>query len=202
MTEHRLRFFRITNVMISPKRVASALRYLRLIASVMPLVVTPSQAQTHSCANSAVLGHWQGTMSREGADVSVAFDFVCVDAELRASFTSVPQRAMEYPFDSAKQIGNQVDLVLGGDTSFSGKVDDSELTGTFKHGDGSGIFRLKHIAGVQLPYTATDVVFKNGNITLSGSLYVPRGGGLHPVIVMLQASGPETRWGASRFWAD
>ena len=61
-------------------------------------------------------------MSREGADVSVAFDFVCADRELRASFTSMQQRAMEYPFDSAKQIGNQVELVLGGDTYLSGML--------------------------------------------------------------------------------
>jgi dienelactone hydrolase len=201
-TEHQPRFFRITNIMISPKRVASTLRHLLLIASLMPLVAASSHAQAGVCPNSAMIGHWQGTMTRESADVEIAFDFVCVDVELQASFTSMPQRAMEYPFDSATQIGNQVDLVLGGDTYFSGKVDDSEFTGTFKDGDGSGTFRLKHIAEVQLPYTATDVVFKNGSVTLSGSLYVPRGGGLHPAIVMLQGSGPETRWGANRFWAD
>ena len=141
-------------------------------------------------------------MSREGADVSVAFDFVCSEAELRGSFTSMPQRVMEYPFDSVQQTGNQIDLVLGGDTSFSCKVDHSQLTGTFRDEDGSGTVRLRHVAEVQLPYSATDVVFRNGNVTLSGSLYVPRGGGLHPAIVMLQGSGPEIRWGANRFWAD
>ncbi|MGD0048905.1 MAG: alpha/beta fold hydrolase [Bryobacteraceae bacterium] len=188
--------------MISPKRDARTLRRLLLVASLVFLVVTLSQAQTRVCPNSAAMGHWQGAMSREGADVSVAFDFVCADTELRASFTSLPQRAMEYPFDSVKQIGNRVDLVLGGDTHFSCKFDDSELTGTFKDEDGSGTVRLRRVAEVQLPYTAADVVFKNGDVTLSGSLYVPRGGGLHPAIVMLQGSGPETRWGANRFWAD
>jgi dipeptidyl aminopeptidase/acylaminoacyl peptidase len=141
-------------------------------------------------------------MSREGADVSVAFDFVCSGSELRGSFTSMPQRVMEYPFDSVKQTGNQIDLVLGGDTSFSCKIDDSELTGTFRDEDGSGTVRLRRVARVRLPYTASDVVFRNGNVALSGSLYVPRDGGLHPAIVMLQGSGPEIRWGANRFWAD
>jgi hypothetical protein len=41
-------------------------------------------------------------MTREGDDVSVFFDFACVDGELRASFTSMQQRAMEYPFDSVQ----------------------------------------------------------------------------------------------------
>jgi len=188
--------------MVSAKRVTSTLRHLSLLASLVLSMVTLSQAQIRTCPNSALIGHWQGTMSREGADVLVAFDFVCVDAELRASFTSMQQRAMEYPFDSAKQTGNQVDLVLGGDTYFSGVLKSSELAGTFKDGDGSGTFHLKHVADVQLPYSAKDVVFKNGDVTLSGSLYVPRGEGLHPAIVMLQGSGPETRWGANRFWAD
>jgi pimeloyl-ACP methyl ester carboxylesterase len=168
----------------------------------MPLAMMSSQAQTHGCQNSALTGHWQGAMTREGDDVSVFFDFACVDGELRASFTSMQQRAMEYPFDSVQQTGDQVDLVLGGDTSFSGKVDHSGLTGNFKDEDGAGTFRLERTAEAQFPYTATDVVFKNGDVTLSGSMYIPRGGGLHPAIVMLQGSGPETRWGANRFWAD
>jgi dipeptidyl aminopeptidase/acylaminoacyl peptidase len=112
------------------------------------------------------------------------------------------QRAMEYPFDSAKQTGNQVDLVLGGDTYLSGVLKSSELAGTFKDEEGSGTFQLSHAADVQPPYSAKDVVFKNADVTLSGSLYVPRGKRLHPAIVMLQGSGPETRWGANRFWAD
>src|SRR5208337_2314177 len=125
MTEPQPRFFRITNIMISPKRVPSTLRHILLIASLMPLAAASSHAQAGICPNSAMIGHWQGTMTREGADVEIAFDFVCADVGLQASFTSMPQRAMEYPFDSATRIGNQVDLVLGGDTYFSGKVDDS-----------------------------------------------------------------------------
>jgi hypothetical protein len=68
----------------------------------MPLAMMSSQAQTHGCQNSALTGHWQGAMTREGDDVSVFFDFACVDGELRASFTSMQQRAMEYPFDSVQ----------------------------------------------------------------------------------------------------
>jgi uncharacterized protein len=191
--------------LLSADRAASILRHLLLIsfiASLAALTVTPSRAQTRSCPNSALVGKWQGTMSRQGADVEVAIDFVCKDADLQASFTSLPQRAMEYPFDSAKQNGNQVDLVLGGDTNFSGQFDDQEFTGTFRDGDGSGNFHLEHIADQQLPYLESDVVFRNGDVTLSGSLFIPRGGGLHPAIVMLHGSGPETRWGANRFWAD
>jgi dienelactone hydrolase len=172
------------------------------IGSLAALATTPSSAQTRSCPNSTLAGKWQGTMSRQGASVAVTFDFVCRDADLQASFTSLPQRAMQYPFDSVKQNGNQVELVLGGDTDFSGQFDGRELSGTFKDGDGSGNFHLEHIADTQPPYSVSDVVFRNGDVALSGSLFIPHGDGLHPAIVMLHGSGPETRWGANRFWAD
>src|ERR1700674_3687805 len=74
------------NVMVSTKRVTSTLRHLPLLASVLFSMVTLSQSQIRACPNSALTGHWQGAMSREGADVSVSFDFVCVDAALRVSF--------------------------------------------------------------------------------------------------------------------
>src|SRR5205814_1142223 len=191
------------NGMISTKRVISTLRHLLLFLPCLVLSMTTlSQAQIRTCPNSTLIGNWQGTMSRQGADVAVAFDFVCADTDLQVSFTSLQQRAMEYPFDSAKQNGNQVDLVLGGDTNFSGTFDDRELSGTFKDGEGSGTFHLIRVGERQFPYSGSDVVFRNGDVTLSGSLYIPRGGGLYPAIVMLQGSGPETRWGANRFWAD
>ena len=191
------------NGMISTKGVTSTLRHLFLrLPGLVLSMATLSQAQVRTCPNSTLIGNWQGTMSRQGADVAVAFDFVCADTDLQVSFTSLQQRAMEYPFDSAKQNENQVDLMLGGDTNFLGKFDERELSGTFKDGDGSGTFHLIRVGDRQLPYSGSDVVFRNGDVTLSGSLYIPRGGGLYPAIVMLQGSGPETRWGANRFWAD
>jgi pimeloyl-ACP methyl ester carboxylesterase len=182
-------------------------RLLRLKGSLLAVTllfsaVSYSHAETFPCATSAIDGHWEGTMTRNMATIPVGFDFACVHSELTGSFTSLTQRAMEYPFDSAKQVGDQVDLVLGGELHLSGRIDHSRLAGTFKDEDGSGSYELKRTAKVKLPYSATDVVFHNGPVSLSGTLYVPRREGLHPAIVMLQGSGPETRWGANRFWAD
>src|SRR6266853_2512082 len=103
------------NGMISTKGVTSTLRHLFLFLPGLVLsMATLSQAQVRTCPNATLIGNWQGTMSRQGADVAFAFDFVCADTDLQVSFTSLQQRAMEYPFDSARQNGNQVDLMLCG----------------------------------------------------------------------------------------
>src|ERR1700732_1505639 len=101
------------------------------------LAVSYSHAATSRCAASAIAGHWEGTMTRSMAVIPIAFDFDCVHSELTGSFTSLTQRAMEYPFDSAKLVGDQVDLVLGGELYLSGRIDHSQLAGTFKNEDGS-----------------------------------------------------------------
>src|ERR1019366_2905761 len=185
--------------------ISSKLLHQNLSLLVMTLLFSAAlraNAETSPCAAARINGHWEGTMTRNMVDIPIAFDFACLHSELTGSFTSLTQRVMEYPFDAANQVGDEVELVLGGDTYLSGKIDDARLAGTFKDEEGLGTFALKHTAEIELPYTATDVVFHNGPVSLSGSLYVPRSKGLHPAIVMLQGSGPETRWGANRFWAD
>jgi len=89
--------------MESTKRSACTSLFLLLVAIlILPLAVMPSRAQIPGCQNSDLIGHGQGAMSLKGDDDSVGVDIVCVDGGLRASFTSMQQRAMEYPFDSVQ----------------------------------------------------------------------------------------------------
>jgi dienelactone hydrolase len=44
------------------------------------------------------------------------------------------------------------------------------------------------------PYTMEDVTFENGDITLSGTVLVPKSPGPHPGIVMVDGSGDAVRW--------
>jgi pimeloyl-ACP methyl ester carboxylesterase len=44
-----------------------------------------------------------------------------------------------------------------------------------------------------LPYTAEDVTFDNGDITLAGTLTLPEGDGLHPAVVLISGSGAQDR---------
>jgi pimeloyl-ACP methyl ester carboxylesterase len=45
----------------------------------------------------------------------------------------------------------------------------------------------------EIPYQVEEVTFSNGAITLSGTLTIPLADGLHPAVVLMTGSGPQTR---------
>ena len=67
---------------------------------------------------------------------------------------------------------------------------------------GKGDFTLHRTIAKNLPYDTADVTFRNGPVTLSGTLCIPHSPGRHAAVVLLQGSGGETRWGTNRFIAD
>ena len=50
-------------------------------------------------------------------------------------------------------------------------------------------------------YHEEEVRFRNGDVTLSGTLFIPSGKGPHPAVVFVHGDGPDTREGY-RFFAD
>jgi pimeloyl-ACP methyl ester carboxylesterase len=147
-------------------------------------------------------GHWEGSMTSQGAQLPVSFDFSQTDAGIEGRFTSPTQRAMDYPLDSVSIGGSSVRFILGGGTAFDGQVTAEVITGRFKGDDGSGSFALSKKEKPKLPYDVADVTFGNGDVRLSGTLVSPRTPGRHSAVVLLQGSGSETRWGTNRFAAD
>ncbi|MBI3972536.1 MAG: alpha/beta fold hydrolase [Chloroflexi bacterium] len=57
------------------------------------------------------------------------------------------------------------------------------------------------IPGARLPLRGEEVTFRNGDVTLAGTLLLPEGAGPHPAVVMIHGSGKQTRGGV-RLWAD
>jgi pimeloyl-ACP methyl ester carboxylesterase len=146
-------------------------------------------------------GHWQGSMERDGAVMTVRFDFQ-TGPGVTGRFTSESQRAMEYPLDKVEFSGSTVHWVLGGSLIFDGRVSAQGIDGTFQEGSAHGTFSLKRVPLEPAPYRREEITFRVGNAVLSGTLLRPQGAGQHPGIVFLHGSGPETRWGTSLFFAD
>jgi len=142
------------------------------------------------------------TEARAVLSVGVSFDR-SAGGEWSGRYSSETQAVLEYPFDSVTVSGTHVAVVLGGgDTTFAGQLAGDSISGTFKDSGGTGSFVFRRTTPPKYPYTSNDITFHNGNVRLAGSVYVPRTPGRHTAVVLLHGSGPETRWGTSRFIAD
>jgi len=168
-----------------------------IICTLSMLVATTAGAQLPKAD-----GNWQGVMERDGAPMTVRFDFQSGAGGVTGKFTSESQQAMEYPLDKVDFNGSTIHWVLGGSIIFDGAVSRDAIDGTFKEGSGSGTFSLRRVALGSPPYRREDITFRVGDVVLSGTLLRPKGTGLHPGIVFLHGSGTETRWGTPFFFAD
>ena len=153
-------------------------------------------------SQSELIGHWDGTMVREGARPEVSFDFTKSGSQLVGTFTSPSQQAMDYPLAAVTANGDMVHFVLGDSLVFDGKLGTNDITGTFTDDDAKGEFTFHRAVRTILPYDSVDITFNDGAVRLAGTLCIPRSSGRHPAIVILQGSGGETRWGTNRFIAD
>jgi uncharacterized protein len=167
---------------------------MRHAAALLALALVASGAQA-----ATLDGHWDGQMVEKGQSLSVSFGFT---AGGQGRFTSLTQRAMDYPLDETHQKGDRVGFTLGGGIVFDGTLSDSALAGTFKDDNGGGTFMLRRAAAPALPYDVQEVSFRNGDVVLKGTLCLPRMPGRRGAVVLVHGSGPETRWGTSRYIAD
>jgi hypothetical protein len=173
---------------------ASLLRVVAVILiSTFPCLAFGSEAE--------FIGHWEGAMVREGVPLEVSFDFKG-GPHPSGTFTSLSQRAMDYPLGEFAVQRDAVHFLLGDSLLFDGRVTANQIAGTFTDDSAKGDFRLRRTVAKPLPYDAVDVSFHNGAVTLSGTLCIPRTPGRHAAVVLLQGSGGETRWGTNRFIAD
>ncbi len=141
-------------------------------------------------------------MERQGATMTVRFDFRTDAGAVTGRFSSETQSAIEYPLDKVVYSPPLLHWKLGDSLIFEGVVSPQAITGTFLDGKEKGTFSLKPVRLVPPPYHREDVTFRNGSVVLSGTLLRPRTAGLHPGIVFLHGSGPQSRWGTPLFLAD
>lgn len=165
-----------------------------LLGCLLPLILAATAVHGQT-----LMGHWEGTESASGASLAVTFDF---DSDTAGRYSSAQQRAMDYPLDAVTLKGKAAHFVLGGDEAFDATLDGDTLSGTFKGDDAAGTFVLRRLAPPPLPFRVEPVSFANGGVRLAGTLVEPKGKGPFPAMVLLQGSGPESRWGTNRFIAD
>jgi pimeloyl-ACP methyl ester carboxylesterase len=157
-----------------------------------------------TAAQRTIEGHWEGTLIREGAKLPVSFDIAKDGDGLRVSFNSLTQRAIGIPVRNVSYKAPALHMELVGDTTtivFDGELNADTITGQFRENDGKGTFALRRVAPKPPSFREEEVSFRNKDVTLAGTLFLPLTGGPHPAVVFLHGAGPEGRY-ASRFLAE
>ena len=162
-------------------------------------------ASSAACA-SDLSGNWRGTWTKDGDALPVTATFAKSGDAYSGSFSSDALQVMDIPFAEASDVNGKVHLTLKGDqttTIFDGTESGDKIAGTFSDGGSSGTFELVRASLPSSAISARDVAFRNGDVTLAGTLLLPAGAGKHPAILFLQGSGPEGRfanhWLAEKF---
>jgi len=172
----------------------------RLLAAVL-LLVAPLPARA---AAAALGGTWEGRWERAGATLAASFTFTVSGTVWAGTFASDDLRVEGIPLTDVEHRPPHVRWRLVGDrttTIFDGTLAGDSLTGTFQEtGEPAGTFTLHRATAVPPRLREEAVTFRNGEVTLAGTILLPAGDGPHPGIVLLQGSGGEGRW-ANRFLA-
>ena len=168
-----------------------------------------------------ITGLWMGKLKVSGSELRIVFHLdQGDDGSLNASLDSPDQGAKGIPVSKVTFEGKQLRLEvasIGG--SYEGTVNEdfSRIEGTWRQGGGSFPLTLAPTDKVAepnrpqhpekpYPYAEEEVTFENtsANITLAGTLTLPRSGGPFPAVLLISGSGPqdrdETVFGHRPFW--
>jgi uncharacterized protein len=181
------------------------MRQLRFILILLLLSLVPGLARAADPA--AAGGHWEGEISLPNNQLlQIMIDLESADGAWKGTIDIPSQGAKDLPLEQIAVDGPKVKFVITGvpgAPTFEGTIDGTEIQGNFTQGGGSVPFRLGRQA-VELmrrpqepsppfPYTAEEVTYKNGDVTLAGTLTLPPGLGPFPAVVLITGSGAQNR---------
>jgi hypothetical protein len=153
-------------------------------------------------AQSPLDGQWDGELVREGSEAKVTVIFKTTASGVEGTMTMPDVGMFRQPLSkitiNSPKVHFEQDNIGG---VFDGKIRNGRITGEMQVIGLSGTFYLSRGKVEPLPYKQEDVRFRNGDVTLAGTLTIPLTRGPHPAIVFTHGGGPDTR-DLSRFYAD
>jgi uncharacterized protein len=160
----------------------------------------PTVAPTSEPAAASAAGHWEGSVAVAGQTLVTRVDLTAEGESLKGTVDFPQQNALGLPLQNASQQGNKVHfeaLPAPNTAVFDGQITGADrIEGTFSQATYKGDFTLerKAVATPQaVPYREEEVTFKNGDVTLGGTLTLPPGNGPVPAVVLISGSGAQNR---------
>lgn len=156
-----------------------------------------------------ITGKWNGILKVQGMQIPIVFNITKTDSGYKSTMDSPDQKAFGIPVESTTFINEVVKLSIPKALiEYLGAVkNDSTIIGHLKQAGQSMPLNLSRnelqkekVLRPQepvkpYPYYTEDVTFQNkkANITLTGTLTLPKQEGNFPVVVLISGSGPQNR---------
>lgn len=180
---------------------------LRAVALTLALVFVALLSPALRASESPA-GHWEGTIELPGStgNLEVMVDLVQSGGAWSGTIDIPLQGAKGLPLDGVVVDGAKVRFTISnvpGYPTFDGTLEEGALRGSYTQSGVSMPFRLgrEKLAKPKrpqepqppFPYASEEVTYKNGDVTLAGTLTLPPGDGPFPAVVLLTGSGAQDR---------
>lgn len=169
-----------------------------------PKMHAAGEEEKKSASLNGLEGYWEGAITREGKTWSMNLDVRKAGDVIKgfADFLDIEGYGREF---SVTQTGDTFRLERPQPNNSPPLIFEGKVTGDNFSGKWSGInltadFSLKRAAKKAVNFKEEEVTFKNGDVTLSGTLVLPASAQKVPVVVFTHGGGAETR-GPNRAWA-
>jgi hypothetical protein len=157
-------------------------------------------------ADERFVGHWEGEIQTPGQALAVKVD-LALDGGVWSGTIDIPaQGAKGLALGGLEVAGDRVTFSIAGvpgDPKFTGVLAGGEIAGDFTQGPATIPFRLgREVAPPPprpqepkppYPYLVEEVTYRNGEVTLAGTLTLPVGDGPFVAAVLVTGSGAQNR---------
>lgn len=151
-----------------------------------------------SKANENLDGHWEGNIEVLGNKIDIYVDIDSKDEENIKATIDIPQQGAKglilnnIKYNAPKL---KMKLIEANNAEFEGELSDNKIKGSFIQSGFNGIFNLskKQVDKVENIYREEEVLLKNGDITLAGTLSLPKEKGNYSAVLLITGSGPQNR---------
>jgi hypothetical protein len=169
---------------------------LRTLGSIATGALLASAA---AAAPAPLAGHWTGTAGPHDEFALHAF-FFTDSGRMQGTFDMPSTGGRGIPL-TVRLWGDSAHFEFARTIVFKGLRTGDAISGSATFLGRPGRFRLARSQAPRLPYREESVRFKNGAVTLAGTLTIPSGPGAHPAVVIFSGAGSASRF-ANVFFAD
>ncbi len=166
----------------------------------LSLIIIILLSTIESYCNS-LIGDWEGEFKVSATGLTMRAKFNERENKIIGYLDIPQQQAYGLRLSNVWQVDNVINFELivgeGNIAKFNGIIEGDSIRGKFTQMAFEGTFYLKRIIKNINPddmlYTEKEVTFNSGNITLAGTLTIPKGEGKFPAVILITGSGPQNR---------